>query len=57
MNIGVIVGTYSSIFLATPIFMWVSKKWYSGPAPARRRAAAAASSGPTTPSTPTTEST
>jgi preprotein translocase subunit SecF len=38
MNIGVIVGTYSSIFLATPIFMWISKKWYSGPPPARRRA-------------------
>ena len=36
MNIGVIVGTYSSIFLATPIFMWVSKKWYSGPPKARR---------------------
>ncbi|MEO8704856.1 MAG: protein translocase subunit SecF, partial [Kofleriaceae bacterium] len=26
MNIGVLVGTYSSIFLATPIFMWISKK-------------------------------
>jgi preprotein translocase subunit SecF len=36
MNIGVIVGTYSSIFLATPIFMWVSRKWYSG-APIKRR--------------------
>jgi preprotein translocase subunit SecF len=36
MNIGVIVGTYSSIFLATPIFLWVSKKWYSGPPKARR---------------------
>jgi preprotein translocase subunit SecF len=42
MNVGVIVGTYSSIFLAVPIFMAVSKKWYSGPAPARRRAAMAA---------------
>jgi preprotein translocase subunit SecF len=31
MNVGVIVGTYSSIFLAAPIFMYVSKKWYSGP--------------------------
>jgi preprotein translocase subunit SecF len=31
MNIGVIVGTYSSIFLASPIFMWISRKWYSGP--------------------------
>jgi preprotein translocase subunit SecF len=37
MNIGVIVGTYSTIFLAVPVFMAISKKWYSGPAPARRR--------------------
>ena len=32
MNIGVIVGTYSSIFLASPIFLWVSRTFYSGPA-------------------------
>ena len=31
MNVGVIVGTYSSIFLASPIFMFISRKWYSGP--------------------------
>lgn len=31
MNVGVIVGTYSSIFLASPVFMWISRKWYSGP--------------------------
>jgi preprotein translocase subunit SecF len=37
MNVGVIVGAYSSIFLAAPVFMWISKKFYSGPAPARRR--------------------
>ena len=36
MNIGVIVGTYSSIFLASPIFMWISRKWYSGPVTRRR---------------------
>ncbi len=42
MNIGVIVGTYSSIFLASPIFMWISRKWYSGPATRRRGPAAAA---------------
>jgi preprotein translocase subunit SecF len=41
MNVGVIVGSYSSLFLAPPFFLWISKKWYSGPAPARRRAAAA----------------
>ena len=39
MNIGVIVGTYSSIFLAAPLFMWISKKWYSGPGTAKRRPA------------------
>ncbi len=37
MNIGVIVGTYSSIFLAAPVFMWISKKYYSGPVVMRRR--------------------
>jgi preprotein translocase subunit SecF len=43
MNIGVIVGTYSSIFLAAPLFLWVSKKWYSGaPATGARNARAAA---------------
>ncbi len=36
MNIGVIVGAYSSIFLAAPFFLWISKKWYSGPPKARR---------------------
>jgi preprotein translocase subunit SecF len=39
MNVGVIVGTYSSIFLAAPLFMWISKKFYSGPGVARRRMA------------------
>jgi preprotein translocase subunit SecF len=38
MNIGVIVGTYSSIFLAAPIFMYISRRWYST-APTRRRVA------------------
>lgn len=38
MNVGVIVATYSSIFLAAPVFLWVSKTWYSGP-PKRRRVA------------------
>jgi preprotein translocase subunit SecF len=41
MNIGVIVGTYSSIFLASPIFLWVTRTWYSGPPRARRVAAPA----------------
>jgi preprotein translocase subunit SecF len=37
MNVGVIVGAYSSLFLAPPFFLMISKKWYSGPLPARRR--------------------
>ncbi len=41
MNVGVIVGSYSSLFLAPPFFLWISKKWYSGPAPTRRRGVAA----------------
>jgi preprotein translocase subunit SecF len=36
MNIGVIVGTYSSIFLASPIFLWISNTWYAGPPRVRR---------------------
>jgi preprotein translocase subunit SecF len=37
MNIGVIVGVYSSLFIATPVFLAVSRKWYSGTGPAKRR--------------------
>jgi len=36
MNVGVIVGTYSSVFLATPFFMMISRKWYTGPSKRRR---------------------
>jgi preprotein translocase subunit SecF len=32
MNVGVVVGTYSSLFLAPPVFMWIARKFYSGPA-------------------------
>ena len=46
MNVGVIVGTYSSIFLAAPLFMWISKKYYSGPAAARRRVAPVSAAAP-----------
>jgi preprotein translocase subunit SecF len=48
MNVGVIIGVYSSIFLAAPLFLWISKKWYSGP-PKHRvpPASMAASSGST----------
>lgn len=44
MNIGVIVGTYSSIFLAAPLFMWISRRWYTGPMPAKRRPSPVAAS-------------
>jgi len=49
MNVGVIVGTYSSIFLASPIFMWISRKWYSGPA--KKRAVPVRAQVASTPST------
>lgn len=46
MNIGVIVGTYSSIFLASPVFLWISRTWYSGPPRVRRPVSAMASAAP-----------
>jgi preprotein translocase SecF subunit len=30
MNVGVIVGTYSSLFLAPPFFLWMARRFYSG---------------------------
>jgi preprotein translocase subunit SecF len=42
MNAGIVVGTYSSLFLAAPIFIWIHRRWYSGPSPKPRRAAAVA---------------
>jgi preprotein translocase subunit SecF len=36
MNVGVIVGAYSSIFIASPVALWIHNKWYSGPATTRR---------------------
>ncbi len=42
MNAGIIVGAYSSIFLAPPVFIWIHKRWYTGPVKQRRPAAASA---------------
>ena len=28
--VGVLVGTYSSLYIATPVFLWVNKKFYAG---------------------------
>jgi preprotein translocase subunit SecF len=28
--IGMIVGTYSSLFIAAPIFLWVNRRFYAG---------------------------
>ena len=36
MNIGVITGTYSSIFIASPVAMWIHNRFYSK-APAKER--------------------
>jgi preprotein translocase subunit SecF len=41
LNVGVIVSAASTIFLSAPVFVWISKKWYSGP-PRRRQAPAPA---------------
>ena len=46
MNAGIIVGAYSSLFLAPPAFLWISKRYYSGPPAARARAGAAVAAEP-----------
>ncbi len=46
MNVGVIVGTYSSIFLAAPVFMWMSKKYYASPTATRGARGAAVAAEP-----------
>tara|TARA_R110002096_G_scaffold44526_8_gene120297 strand:- start:113649 stop:114902 length:1254 start_codon:yes stop_codon:yes gene_type:complete len=33
MNIGVVVGVYSSIFVASPVALAIHNKWFGGPAP------------------------
>jgi preprotein translocase subunit SecF len=45
MNVGIIVGTYSSIFVASPILLWLDQKYFS-------KRAAAAKAKPTTALTP-----
>jgi len=42
MNAGIIVGAYSSIFLAPPVFIWIHRRWYMGPAAKARRVTPAA---------------
>lgn len=37
MNAGIIVGAYSSIFLAPPVFIWIHRRYYMGPAAKARR--------------------
>ena len=32
MNVGVLIGTYSSIFIASPVVLWLHNRFYSGPA-------------------------
>jgi preprotein translocase subunit SecF len=39
MNVGVIVGAYSSIFIASPVMLLIHNRYYSGPPKASRRSA------------------
>jgi preprotein translocase subunit SecF len=31
MNIGIVVGTYSSIFIASPVVMWIHRRYFAAP--------------------------
>ncbi len=35
MNIGVVVGTYSSIFIASPLFLWIDRTFYPPKGPTK----------------------
>jgi len=35
MNIGVVVGTYSSIFIASPLFLWIDRAFYPPKGPTK----------------------
>ena len=30
MNVGVLIGTYSSIFIASPVALWIHNRFYAG---------------------------
>jgi preprotein translocase subunit SecF len=35
MNVGVVVGVYSSVFIASPIFLWIDRRFYPSKGPAK----------------------
>lgn len=35
MNVGIIVGTCSSVFIAAPILIWLTQRYSERPLPAR----------------------
>ena len=35
--VGVLAGTYSSIFVAAPLTEWIDRKWFGGTATARKK--------------------
>lgn len=38
MNVGVVVGVYSSVFVASPIFLWVDRTFYPSKGPSKKGA-------------------
>jgi len=47
--VGITVGTYSSLFIATPVFLWVNKRFYGGKGHLQWRAEAGADGEPARP--------
>jgi preprotein translocase subunit SecF len=45
--IGIVVGTYSSLFMAAPVFLWVNKRFYGGKGMTEAEVAAAEAAGAT----------
>ena len=36
MNIGVVVGVYSSVFVASPVALGIHNRWFAGPSPSKK---------------------
>ena len=57
MTFGIVVGTFSSIFVASPVLLWIEKRWPGEDARGARTFGARSPSTPLAPATPTSSPT
>ena len=57
MTFGIVVGTFSSIFVASPVLLWIERRWPGEDARGARTLGARSPSTPLAPATPTSSAT